>query len=34
MEENKVKLYKKWWFWVCMIFVVLIIGFDFRIKSL
>lgn len=26
MEENKVKLYKKWWFWVCMIFVVLIIG--------
>lgn len=25
MEENKVKLYKKWWFLVCMI-VVLIIG--------
>lgn len=27
MEENKVKLYKKWWFWVCIVIVTIIISF-------
>lgn len=27
MEENKVKLYKKWWFWLCIVLVVIIISF-------
>lgn len=26
MEENKVKLYKKWWFWLCIAFIVFVIG--------
>lgn len=26
MEENKVKLYQKWWFWGCIVLIVCVIG--------
>jgi ribosomal protein S17 len=29
MEENKVKLCKKWWFWVCIVLLALIVSFVF-----
>lgn len=27
MEEKKTKLYQKWWFWLCMVLIALIISF-------
>lgn len=27
MEKEKTKLYQKWWFWLCIVLIVLIIGF-------
>ena len=27
MEEKKNKIYTKWWFWVCIVAIVLIVGF-------
>lgn len=26
MEENKVKLYQKWWFWLCIVLIVCVVG--------
>lgn len=29
MKEKNFKLYQKWWFWVCIVLTILIIGFAF-----
>lgn len=30
MEKEKTKLYQKWWFWLCVVFIVLIVCFIFN----
>lgn len=27
MKENNGKIYKKWWFWVCMVLIAVVVGF-------